>query len=526
MKFVKKKNDIGKAYTYLDTEDLDLSSIPYNTEELRKFHIETYAVLKANATDFAWNVVFGSVHEFIREMPEEEKIDFVSMIVAMHYHIVNDLNSSVEQLQGNEVIALETKLSQILAAYDQKYNLVNRLIDFANRKVPIHSFAGVGERDQDSADMTFYRDDVVRLTAAALLCKMLTTIFGTFIEACKKRSDNSYKEIHAFAILKDIMANRLQALMDKVDHFVAKIIKPILNKVNLTHLYNGYTFNVIKEQIKAYMFVRRFIAVDLFKENGNLMTYVTACARAAAQTQFDSTNLKIAVSEIITPRDSSTDDDGNVSTLEAESRSSSRTSDYTLIIEMSVAKLAERIPVEYNLDNERIQAAKAYYDLNHVEQTDINRFILGTVFGPELGGAKSIESLNGDDMNLLIAILQEYLLNQGYTDILQAVSLTPTGTMKSFMTGSDTQLRATWNTSFEYRNCDNALPFSCNDLRWDSGLKATVDNVTTEELLCNTAPIFLEAMGVESQNGQVYNVPDTLAKSICSLISQQLAVHS
>ena len=521
MKFVKKKNEIGKAYTYLDTEDLDLSSIPYDTEKLREFHIETYAVLK-----FAWNVVFGSVHEFINEMKEEEQIDFATMIVVMHYHIVTDLNTNTELLQGNEVIQLETKLSQILNAYDQKYNLVNRLIDFANRKVPIHSFAGVGERDQDSADMTFYRDDVVRLTAAALLCKMLTPIFGTFIEACKKRSDNSYKEIHAFAILKDIMANRLQALMDKVDHFVAKIIKPILNKVNLTHLYNGFTFNVIKEQIKAYMFVRRFIAVDLFKENGNLMTYVTACARAAAQTQFDSTNLKIAVSEIITPRDSSTDDDGNVSTLEAESRSSSRTSDYTLIIEMAVAKLAERFPLEYGLNKDRIDAAKAYYDINHVEQTDINRYLLCLIFGNDLGGAKSVESLTGDDTNMLVAILQEYLLVQGYGDILPAVSVTPTGNIKTFLTGSDTQLRATWNTSFEYRNCDDAMPYSCNDIRWDTGLKAIVDNVTTEELLTNTAPIFLEELHSDITNGQVYTVPETLAKSICSLISQQRAVLS
>ena len=518
MRFEKRVDDVGKAYVYLNFEGIELPDVKVDIEPLKCFRIETYAVLKANSADFEWNVVFSLVHKFLDTLTTEEKQKFASMIIYMHYEIMHKLGGD-QPLVGETMTQLETTLSRLLAEFDLQVNLLNRLVEFTETQIPIQLFSGVGERAQDTAEMTFYRDDVVRLTAVFLLCKMVAPILGIFIENCKKRMDNAYKEIHCVAILKDILANRSQPLIDKLQNFISRIIKPMLNKVKLTHIYNGFTFSVILQQIYAAMMTRRSIAVDLEKPNGNLITYVTSCARAAAQTQFSSTGFKTAVAEIISPKDQASDDEGNVSTLEAESKSSTKTSDFGLIVKAAVQQLRKRFVVEHNLDQDLINAATAYYDLNHVAITPCNSYLLGTLFDTYICGAKSVEMLDGTDLNILIPIMQVYFLQQGYFELIHAVSVNPTGVPKTFLTGSDTQLRSSWNTSFEYRNCDSRLIYGVNDLRWDTGLKDIVETFTTEVFNYNTAPAIWEALGIESRNREAYSAPDGLARTICGLIS-------
>lgn len=519
MRFLKRMDSIGKAYVYLDLEGLKIPGIVFDPEPLLSFRIETYAVLKANASEFNWEVVFSTTHQFLKTLNEEEKQKFASMIILMHYEIMQKMNTE-QDLDGKVMTQLETTLSQLLSQFDQDINLMNRLIEFTDASIPIQSFAGVGERAQDTVEMTFFRDDVVRLTAVVLLCKLMTPIFGIFIESCKKRMDNAYKEIHCVAILKDILANRCRPLTEKLSFFITKIIKPMLNRVKLTHVYNGYTFSVITQQIYAAMLTRRFIAVDLFKPNGNLITYVTSCARAAAQTQFSSTGFKTAVAEIIPPREQASEEDGNVSNLEAESRSSSKTADFNVIIEAAVRQLKDRFVAENDLDREAIEAAEWYYSMNHITLTPCNSYLLGILFDSYLCGAKSVEMLDGKSLNSLIPIMQAYFIQQGYVDLVHAVSVTPTGQLKAFLTGNDTQLKTTWNNSFEYRNCDLKFPYSVNDIRWDTGLKKIVDNLTSEIMLYNTAPSLLEKLQEESKNGEQFVTPDGLSRSICAFISQ------
>ena len=519
MRFVKRIDSVGKASVYLDLEGLDLPEIKFDFEPLLNFRIETYAVLKATSTEFDWETVFATTHKFLKSMSDDEKRKFASMLIVMHYEILSSMKIE-QELEGDAMTALETRLSKLLAQFDKSTNLVPRLQEFTEIEIPIQSFVGVGERAQDSVEMTFYRDDVIQLTTIVLLCKLMTPIFGIFIESCKKRMDNAYKEIHCVSILKDILSNRYRPLTEKLTYFITRIVKPMLNRIKLTHVYNGYTFSVITQQIYASMLTRRFISVDLFKPNGNLVTYVTSCARAAAQTQFSSTGFKTAVAEIIKPTESSSGEDGNVSNLEAESRSSNKTADFLMIIKAAVEQLCQRFPVEHDLDVDLIQASNYYYQNRHVPLSPLNTYLMCALFGPSLGGAQSIESLDAVSVNRLIPLLQAYLLQQGYYDLVHAVSLLQTGQLKSMLTGNDTQLRATWNNSYEYRNCELKFPYAVNELRWDTRLKDIVENITAEIMLFNTAPAIWDVLQMESRNNEQYLVPESLSRSVCSFILQ------
>ena len=523
MRFEKKIDSIGKSYIHMNLEGIQLPELEFDYTPLLDFHVDTYSILKANASEAGWNMVFGDVHKFLDLLSPSECKAYALTLLLMRMDIMESIQTT-PQIDGKVLCELETRLSKMLADLDAHITLVPRLIEFVENNIPIQSFANVGERAQDTVEMTFYRDDVVKLTAQTLLCKMVTPIFGLFIESCKKRMDNSLKEVHCNAILKDVLHNRLHALTEKLYNFINKIIKPMINKVKLTQIYNGYTHTVILQMIVSGANVRRLVTVDLHKPNGNLVTYITSCARAAAQTQFASTGFKNAVVEIIHPKEQASEEDGNVSNLEAESRSSSKTADFTILARAAVVQLEKRFVIEHELNKEAIEAAQAYYLHNHIAPTTANSYLLGIVFGNDLGGARTIELFDALTLNRIVPIMQAYFIQQGYLDLIHLVSAIPTGQTKGFTTGADAQLAATWNNSYEYRNCDSVFDLVCNDLRWDTGLSAIVAGVTSEVMLFNTAPAFWELMELESKNKEPFVTPESLARSICSLILQHEAV--
>lgn len=518
MKFVKMKDGtLGKSYIFLDLEGLKINS-SVDITPLLSFRTDTYSVLKASADQAKWDTVFGIPTHFLSLQTDEIKIMYASLLARMHYEILSHLNTENE-IEGSKMLQLENNLSIMLEEFDRQTDLYPKLVKYTEEYIKLQSFAGVGERAQDSAEMTFYTNDVIRLTAVTILCKMLAPIFGVFIESCKKKMDNAYKEIHCLTILKNFIANRCQELIDKLQNFVARIAKPMLNRIKLTHVWNGYTFSVIISQIFASILTRRTIVVDLNKPDGNIMTYVTSCTRAAAHTQYSSTGFKTAVVEIVTPDDSATDD-GNVSTMEAESRQSSKTADFELIIELAIAKLEQSFVTEHELDPNLIKAMRDYYTYNHIPVTPMNHFLMSLLFGPALCGAKSIELLDTKNFNYLIPLMQLFFMQQGYYELVHLVSLLPSSQYKSQPAGSEMLLRSTWNSSFEYKNCAEKFPYIVNDISWDTALKGIIDTVTSNSFKFNTAPVIWDMMNQSNHNTELYIASSDLSKMICSFIAQ------
>lgn len=501
---------LGTGYTDLK---------PEVQEALLTFPVSTFKLLKDKDSALNWPVIFGTVEIFLDTMTPEERERAAHMYITMHAAILNVLGQ--KNPPDKDVVDLETKLSQTLAAFDQEVDLINRLIAFTQTHIPIQSFTGVGERPQDSPEMTFYRQEMVELTAVALLCKMMTPVFGLFIDLYGTNIDKSNKEVHCVAILKDILHNRCEKLMNKVTHFISRIIKTAANKISLTHVYNGYTFTTITSTIYSQAFTKRFVGVDFYATSSNLVTYLTSCARYAVSTQLSPSAFTQAVAEIKLPEErSSGDDDGNISGLEVESRVSTKTADYPILVKAAARELLTRFPAEYELDEELIDEAQRWYEVNHISLTPANEYLLGIVFGSHLCGAKSIDALDGLTLSKIMPILQAFLLQQGYFNLVPLVSLQQTGQVKTILNGPDTKLRSLWNSSFEYRNCDAKFNYCVDKLRWDSGLKSLVENITEESYRLNLAPCFWDKLNISNQNGEIYITSENIAKEICSLISQ------
>lgn len=526
MKFVKKIGSDNKTVSvYLDLEGLDIP-VPdalkeHGLEDLKHFRISTYQSLGANRGEAEWEVVFGATHAIINGFTDDQRREYACMLIYMHYLIRSVMGNS-EPLEGRAMLELEDQLAALLDKFDRIVDLYPKLIQYTEEHIDIQSFERVGERPQDSVAMTFYRDDVVELTAVGLLCKMLTPIFGVFIEYTRNRLDNSLKDSHCVAILKTVLDRRCARLVKKLDYFITRIAKQILGKLNLSHWYHGYTAGTIGFNIYSAILVRRFVVVDLFRKEGNLITYVTSCIRSVAKSQSSGGggSNKMAVSPLIPPTDRGGSDDGNLSGLESESRSSTKTADYLFLVKAAVHELKPRFILENELDESLIDQAIAYYSVNPIALTPINSYILGTLFGPYMCGAKSIEAVHSDALAILVPIAQAYFIQQGYQDLVHAISANPTGQMRAVFPGSASQLRATWNSSFDYQNCNRKFTWIVSDLRWDTGLEKMVSTITEERYTYNTAPGIWEVMHQPSLNGSELSVPENLAAVTCHLIMQ------
>ena len=110
MRFVKRIDSVGKAYVYLDLGKIEIPNVEVDIEPLKCFRIETYAVLKAGANDFEWNVVFSLVHRFFKTMTPDELQKFATMIVYMHYEILLNMGGD-RDLDGPTMTALEARVS-------------------------------------------------------------------------------------------------------------------------------------------------------------------------------------------------------------------------------------------------------------------------------------------------------------------------------------------------------------------------------------------------------------------------------
>ena len=102
MRFVKQVTETGKSLVYLDLQGEKLPGFKFDYTPLLKFHIETYTVLKSKSSSMAWDIVFRTTHEFFDTRPKSEQLGFATMLVVMHYEIIDKLECGIE-LKGTEV---------------------------------------------------------------------------------------------------------------------------------------------------------------------------------------------------------------------------------------------------------------------------------------------------------------------------------------------------------------------------------------------------------------------------------------
>ncbi len=530
MKFIPRELSHGNGI-YLDTEGLILgirdTYIPGSHNEnnvfaeladviepFKVFKVETYNVLKKGNKNYNWDHVFGSINHFFTLITDDEKRAIAETIISIHYDIVSKMKLGSDLSQN--LVDLTGSFSAMIDHLDREIDLCGKLEKYVDEYIPVPDFKNVGNRPQDTTPMTFKKEHVSVLTVFSLISKLFCPILGVFIEHCKKQLDSSLKDLHCVNILSDLLERRYPQIIHKLKNYIMNISKPDV-KAKMKYVVHGYTLELATQKNYANILVKKLVGVYLFRENGNLMTYITTSIRECNRTPpFTASSNKCAIEELASPSEtSSSSEEGNKSTLECGSRSSDKTVDFPILIKAAANDLIKKIVAEEELNEDILADYINYYKMNLFPFTPMNMYLLANTFSAQLGGAKSIYYLNMDNYIQLISILQMLFIKRGYYDLVSLISLKVANESKDIQTQADGVLKSAWNTSHTYKNCKNYFDISISNVDFDSQLKLIVDSLINNNYLVNMPYAIYESCDWPVINGKIYAYPENIIKIIC-----------
>lgn len=544
MKFVRRDNEALQSCIYMDMEGVELGirdvyfpgfqslseeefhKLQETSEPFKMFKVDTYNVLKPTNSAFNWDCVFGPVNGFLKELTNDECRVIGETFISIHHDIVSEMQYGTNL--ANNLIDFTKRLANQLDRMEKELNLCERLEVYVNNPVnmEIPLFENAGSRAQDKPDMTFKRDEVVLLTTITVLNKLLSPVLGVYIEHCKKQLDNSLKELHCVNMIMPILYRKYPDLTHKLKWFIRCIIKPNV-KNTVEYVANGFTLELESQKCFANILVRKLVSVNLFKEGGNLMIYITAFIKESTCTPTFMSVTRNAIKEMDNPTETSSSpgsEEGNTSALEYGSRCSDHTVDYPILTGVAARSLIQTIKNEEGIDAQLYDECLGYYLMNLVSITPINLFLLATTYGYGLGGAKSIWALNMHEIIELITVFQFQCLKRGYHSLIPVVSLSSAAHLglpeiKTIQTQYDNHLKTAWNTSFEYQNCRNRFNMPVGNIEWDSVIKEIVEFLINTNMAVNLPPYLADQLHIDHLNNKEYQYPDNIIKGICGYIA-------
>lgn len=539
MKFSQYQTDSGKFLVYIDPEDIKLpipdeinsngTMISLDTGDkkdiyfenaykpLLLFNAETYDTLKKHDIS-SWDVVFGSVNRFLKVLDDNSKLQICMVFMKMH--------ANLNEMTSGNILTIIQNIGSMLDELDHGTDLCTKLEDFVNKDMPIPNLEDVGSRPQDTEEMTFRRPHVLQLTTIALLCKLLSPIFGQFFWQYKRNTnvDNNIKEIHCATILTPLFNRRYRPLILKLNYFVGNIlVQQYKQKDDIISAYSGNTIDSQALSGVSSIYTRKFITVDLYKTDGNLMTYITTCLKNSVDTQYKTASSKNSIKERDSNLKETASDEGNASRLENESFSSNKTADVPIIVEWEIEIAVKKWKKKFNIDEDIYDQAVAYYSNNLPAMTCISNYMLCTYFGTSLGGAQGISMISAQSYMHLSIILQYILIQQKFYSLVYAMSVAPINRVKAQLTSIDNKVRMTWCNTYSYRNFKERFPFGIGDKECDAKLKDIVEYITGKVLIYNIAPIFYELMGAENINGREYQCTPDVMEKLCDFVNSVTA---
>lgn len=502
---------------YLDDLNIEVGGV---LVERLQFRTDTYDAFKdaKNGTEFSGIRAYGSINEFMQQLPQNEKEAIGKMFILCHQTLQEYMTDAFN------IPYVITTISSILVSLDNEIDLCRKLYIYG-RTIPIELMEGAGNRPQDRESMTFSPEEMTVLISLVLLCKLISPIMGDFISKCKQKHmevPTENKEIHCFGMLTGIFENKYKEIYAKLDYYIQQVLKEFTNKLSTeaTAINAGMTADKSQERAKANLFVKRFVGLDLYRPSGNLMKYIVAIVRISANSERSSANSSNAALFRDFKDNDGSQEEGNTSRLEAESSVSNRTADTPIIVKIAADTLLEKVIAGNNIDESAYKAALAYYSQNCIVFTPINIFLLCSYYGQELGGGFSIKLLGAEHIIKLVTALQFIMYQYNGELLLHALSFVPTMHSKTQITPEDDRLKVAWASSLEYKQCAQCIPKGFGEKKWDAKLREIVSYLLANHVMYNTAPVFWDMLNADgtrpSKNGTIFNQGDLLLRHLCA----------
>jgi hypothetical protein len=508
---------IGEEYNLtnvacIDMEGLDIGVKGFKESDLY-FRIDTYAKLGISRDPEAWNFL-NPVNYCLKTLSESD----LKLLGRMFYDINIILKN--EFIEIDQLIPITDQIMDLVYQTTSTIGLSEKIHNWVKvSNIHIPNLENIGNRPQDNKRTTFYLEDYLGLFAIIVYCKLFCPVFGQIIFKISKLVDNSVKETHCTAILKKVLDADFHDLTEKLLYYIQNVVAKG-KAIELTSTANGYTLQRYSLSIYSSMLIKKFVNIDLYRDDGDIMVYIVTCSKHS----LDSLNINLSTKNTIKERKGpdmfSSDAEGNVSRLETESYSSRSTVDVPIIIRLATERMINSVLSEYGLSKREFNRAVKYYNNNPVPITEVSKYITCTFFGHRLGGAKSMYFLHVGTFIKLIALLQLYLIKiQHHPSVIHLLSVVPTGIVKEEISLVDRQIQMNRGGSgYAYNNCKRMFPYAIGNISWDTKTKSIINFITNNIHHYNTAPNYWDLMNIPNANQKPYTYEEPIIRHIYTFI--------
>lgn len=445
------------------------------------FQIATYIKLSGkNVKEEAWDINFHPINNL--DLGDKEHIVVGSLAL---------INKKIEeQAASNQLVTdIIPEIGRIIVEMDLASDLHSKIKTVADQ-LPLGNFDGIGSRAQDKKELTFKREDVVELMTLVLFCKLLSPVFGSIMfHMINQGTETKTKESKVIDIVKPILSTRFNYIYHRLQTYIKHTAKNF--KEDMTSIYHGVTNITIRDTILANLLIRNFINIDVYKEDGNLMTFVSVIIKKTIDAQQN----VMGNDKFMTRKDMSGDlEDANRAQIEVDSISSKRTADDRIIVEGYSQNLCESLIGHFGLSRTEYNRMLKLSAKRPIPVHKANFFITSNIFSKYLGGGRSPKLLGSKYMSSLLIFTRMLAESLGLNEVARLMTATPTDNVIS----EQSRITLAWKSSPNYKQLRNNLPKNVvkmlddeiteivNSLStyvfvdWTDGFKIEVDSIVDE----------------------------------------------
>ena len=512
----------------LDDGILDLSKI--------YFYIDTYKKLAKDPIEM-WDLLLSPANNFLAYLNEED-----SKLLCLFYIDARKIIDEELIMLRRQLTDVATTIGNKLYDLSDQIGLPEKLVYYCkNYDLPFPDLSYAGTRvGQDREEMTFKAEEYYQLMAISILCKLLGPIWGDLIYHSLQDIDTLQKESHCVGIILPVLEKeQFKPVSNKLYYYVSSIVNTALsssyNNASFSAALGGFSTKRIHDAVYSVLLVKRYVNVDFFKQNGNLMVWTSTCAKSTVTTLIQTLNKKCHVMkriDISDGPDRGGDEESNVSVLEHSSRVTTVTADVPVLIKIAVRNTIKDICIDCEVSELELKLAMTHYTANPIQVSVLNRVLVGLLLGNRLGGAKGLKYLSHLDFTKLVAVTQLYMANHIQTSLVHLLTastpslLSPTEeNQKRHVSDEarniDARINNLFNQSGEYRDCEKTFPYAIDNISLGGILLKLKDHIIKYNHFANTAPSVSTTMDqTPLRKGVLIEYDEFIMRNLCFILLQ------
>ncbi len=437
-----------------------------------QFKVSTYNDLSRQSTE--GDHIYAVVNQFFSTLSSTDQHLLYTYYVDMHSCIQSVEESSLRPM-GDRMAAMTTRVMASL-------NITERLIDFVNATrfpFPEYLYHKKEFRVQDTEQMTFHLREYIDLTAISLFAKMMSPIWGEYINVLSPRAqpggrrpvaDEVNKELFCFILIIPVLdSGAFSHVYHKLKHYSASTVNDNIKLQNkgtssggqtTTFILarNGYETGRFQETVYAVTVIKKLVIYDVWKSKDGLappdiMTYIriTIDKSTHSKMHFMRGRTKVMTRFELPEGSSGTD---NTSNNDNVARVSKTTADIPIIARIGIMLETKKVLAQYDLSESVHTEAVRFYIKQNLEPSIFNRALCASLYAKALGGSSLLQYLPASSYIPAVVALQMALIKKGEIQLATLLTCSTNDQRKPGPISSvASRIQFSFNLSVQYKRC-------------------------------------------------------------------------